>query len=82
MNRYMHKSGSPGKQIHISRVNLCCRASDLNLAFTRYWQYQYQYCVLNETNRVVGGKLYIAQYGLQNTDGAMKEVFRAETSID
>jgi len=52
------------------------------LAFTRYCQYEYQYCMLTERNRGVGKKPCIAQYRLQNIDGAMKEEFSAKNSSD
>jgi len=37
---------------------------------------------LNDNQSGIGGKAYIAQYGLQNTEVAMQEVFSAKNGID
>ena len=52
------------------------------LAFTRYWQYQYESCVLNSKSGGSGGNHLLPNIDCNIQRGAMKEVSSAKQNID
>jgi len=56
--------------------------SKLSLAFTRYWQYQYHYCMLNKKTGGSEGNHILPNLDCKLQRGAIKEVSSAQNSID